>query len=152
MREIDFHYTSFWIQIHNLPVNCLSCEIAQKLGEMIGNVEEIDCDGTSRWTGPFMRIRIQMDVTLPLRHGCKLRTNEGKEVWCPIQYEKLPDFCFTCGKFGHSLRECQQSGSLNNNCHEYGEWLKATWVKKEGRFLGEVGGREVAGRGRNVGE
>lgn len=27
-------------------------------------------------------------------------------MWCPMEYEYLPDFCYTCGIIGHTDRSC----------------------------------------------
>jgi hypothetical protein len=27
--------------------------------------------------------------------------------WCPLVYEYLPDFCYTCGLIGHTDRICE---------------------------------------------
>lgn len=76
--------------------------MAKVLGESIGKMEEIDRDGGSGWTGPVMRMRIVVDISKPLQRVAKLRATDGRVVWCPIQYEKLPDVCFNCGIIGHS--------------------------------------------------
>lgn len=63
----------------------------------MGTVNEVDSDDIDHWIGPFMRIRICLDITKPLRRGIKLRNSNGGIVWCPILYQKFPDICFTCG-------------------------------------------------------
>lgn len=30
-----------------------------------------------------------------------------KMKWCPLVYEYLPDFCYTCGLIGHTDRLCE---------------------------------------------
>jgi hypothetical protein len=32
--------------------------------------------------------------------------NEDKPVWCPLEYEFLQDFCYTCGLIGHIDKVC----------------------------------------------
>ena len=33
--------------------------------------------------------------------------DDGKpDRWCPLVYEYLPDFCYTCGIIGHTERAC----------------------------------------------
>lgn len=38
--------------------------------------------------------------------GLKLYLLDDLETWCPIQYEKLLDFCYSYGRIGHSNLEC----------------------------------------------
>lgn len=84
---------------------------------------------------------MQINVIQTIHRGYKLKTKEGKEIWCPILHEILPDICFTCGNLGYTFRECQKQGNMSSKLHEFGEWRKATWVKMEGvlqvRICGE---------------
>ncbi|GAV77410.1 zf-CCHC_4 domain-containing protein [Cephalotus follicularis] len=60
-------------------------------------------------------------------------------VWIQFRYEKLPNFCFSCGSMGHLESECdqvKQDGDLGKGVtFQYGHWLRAE---------GERSGREGA--------
>ncbi|KNA02900.1 hypothetical protein SOVF_214260, partial [Spinacia oleracea] len=46
--------------------------------------------------------------------------------WCGIQYERLEDFCFYCGRLDHVDRDCQAplpDGGMKAVVYEYGPWL-----------------------------
>lgn len=76
---------------------------------------------------------MQLDIRKSLRQGVKLSLVTGKEVWCPIQYERLPDFCYCCGLLGHTLWECSSaplSLSTSDQSFQYGEWLCASVLKR----------------------
>lgn len=32
--------------------------------------------------------------------------DDDESLWCPIVYEFLPDFCYTCGIIGHTDKAC----------------------------------------------
>ena len=38
MEQVDFLKSSFWIQIHNLPLTCLTPDVAMEIGESLGDV------------------------------------------------------------------------------------------------------------------
>ncbi|KAK3218313.1 hypothetical protein Dsin_012283 [Dipteronia sinensis] len=40
--NMKFNKAAFWVQIHNVPLLCMTKRIGQFLGSMIGDVEEID--------------------------------------------------------------------------------------------------------------
>ncbi|CAN0881186.1 Transposon TX1 uncharacterized 149 kDa protein [Linum grandiflorum] len=52
-----------------------------------------------------MRIRVRLDVRKSLKKE-KVVTKPNKEILTKFQYEKLPTFCFLCGRIGHIDRYC----------------------------------------------
>ncbi|KAL8493464.1 hypothetical protein ACS0TY_024613 [Phlomoides rotata] len=54
----------------------------------------------------FLRIKVEIDVTVPLKRGLSIR-HEGTKLWIPFTYEGLPAFCFCCGIIGHFYRSCK---------------------------------------------
>ena len=61
-------------------------------------------DGTG---GEFLRVRLKLDISRPLPRCCKL-WNVGKLVgWVGLKFERLPNFCYWCGRVGHGDRECE---------------------------------------------
>ncbi|XP_073355490.1 uncharacterized protein [Aegilops tauschii subsp. strangulata] len=50
------------------------------------------------------------------------RDEEGKN-WCHLKYEFLPDFCYTCGRMGHTDRDCKTKLKKGEEA-QYGQWLK----------------------------
>ena len=52
--------------------------------------------------GNFMRIRVEMDVSLPLCRGQVMSMEKGKKSWVTFKYECLPNICYWCGKMDHS--------------------------------------------------
>jgi len=45
-----------------------------------------------------------LDVRKPLMRGVTVCVGkEEKPLWCPVEYEFLPDFCYTCGIIGHTV-------------------------------------------------
>ncbi|TXG60914.1 hypothetical protein EZV62_012277 [Acer yangbiense] len=60
----------------------------------------------------------------------RLKLGKTKKVTVVnLKYERLPEFCFVCGKIGHGSKECQdkeaRNASLDGLPNRFGSWLKA---------------------------
>ena len=83
----------------------MSEETAKEIGKTIGPL--INPRNASEWNGGmFLRVRVRIDTTCPLRHGRRVNFKEGLEWWVSFQYERLPNICFWCGMFLHDDKEC----------------------------------------------
>ena len=129
VKKQSFTHTSFWVQLHNVPLMCIDKYAIQKLGSLIGKVEEVDTDEGGECVGPIFRTRISVDVTKPLKNIPFLQQEDGAKTPIGIQYERLPDFCFCCGLVGHQYRECLKYKEKL----AYGAWLKALTVAEWSR-------------------
>lgn len=57
--------------------------------------------------GRYLRIKVRPDICKPLMRGVMVYGKEDdKPFWCPLEYEFLSDFCFTCGLIGHTDKFC----------------------------------------------
>lgn len=61
------------MQLHNVLVGCMGQDIIKALGEVIGTVEEIDVDEVGECMGQYVRIRISIDITQPLKKNNLLK-------------------------------------------------------------------------------
>ena len=79
--------------------------------------------------GNFMRIRVEMDVSLPLCRGRVMSLEKGKKSWVTFKYECLPNICYWCGKMDHSDCDCEiwldSEGSLAETQKQFGPSLCA---------------------------
>lgn len=57
----------------------------------------------------FFRIRVEIEVSLPLKKRMRLRKDNGEWVKIEFKYERLPTFCFICGRLGHGDRFCPKA-------------------------------------------
>lgn len=101
---IDLDWCSFYVRIHDLPLIRQTPEIAMLVGNRLGIFEELDPEGA--W-GANMRVRVRLNITKPLKRVLKIRGSDGEEIVVSFSYERLPNFCYLCGKMGHILRECE---------------------------------------------
>lgn len=103
----------FWVHINDLPHGYLSEKVGNQLGNFIGKFLEYDKSNNLAAWRSYMRIRVEIDVTQPLKRFKKIRQANGGSFVVNFQYEKLHIFCFICGLLGHSENFCEvrfQSG------------------------------------------
>jgi hypothetical protein len=106
--QMEFSKSPFWIQVHDMPLLCMTKGVGQKIGESLGVLEGIDVAGDGAGWGRCLRIRVSIDLTRPLERGRFLDVG-GKSFWVIFKYEKLPLFCFRCGCVIHGRKGCPVS-------------------------------------------
>ena len=120
--NISFSHSPFWVQIWGLPFELMSDEVGGELGNNIGRFIEVDrCAQSDQ--AKFMRIRVDLQLDKPLRKGGgEIASVEGEKFWVNFKYERLPIFCFHCGRLGHDEKHYKEL-SNQQNPRQYGEWL-----------------------------
>ncbi|KAL5864153.1 hypothetical protein ACOSQ3_001667 [Xanthoceras sorbifolium] len=128
--EMGFNNVQFWVQLHNVPLVCMTKEIGWALGNKIGRVTDIDVGATGDCLGRFLRVRVVIDVSKPLSRYLRVCLSEGDpDTVLLLRYERLTEYCFHCGVVGHVVRECQlahdSSGSSSVPEFKFGAWMHA---------------------------
>jgi hypothetical protein len=127
--DLTFSHASFWVQIHNIPVQRMTEESAGAIGRTLGQVERVTDRDDERGGENCMRVRVRMDITTPLCRGRMIRMKERKKRWAAFRYERLPNFCYWCGHLDHAEKDCDE-GLRHRNTNppevlQYGAWLRA---------------------------
>ena len=141
---LDFSSATFWIQLHNVPENLLTKETREAIGKAVGTVVQVADPEDDGCGGEFLRVRVTMDITKSLVRCSKLWA-EGKQIgWVGIKYERLPNFCYWCGRVTHGERDCavwlQGRGKLRKEDQQYGEWLRADMVRNTRKSVAVISG------------
>ncbi|KAL2898306.1 hypothetical protein RDABS01_040088, partial [Bienertia sinuspersici] len=144
-NERELHSMPIWARFYNLPFKGRGNDSnAQMLANKIGNFVCID-KSSDMEIECSLRMRIIVDIQKPLKDEVKLRIRGGEHITVQVKYERLPLFCFICGKLGHGDRECDVHGNDKSPKKIFGTWMRASpWkskVTKEGastRSGGEV--------------
>ena len=106
LEEIEFNSIPIWVRILKLPLGMmLDREAAMILGQEIGSFMDVDLEDNHSDAGCFLRVKVRLNITRPLMRGVTV-SNGGKDRWCPLVYEFLPDFCYVCGIIGHTDKLC----------------------------------------------
>lgn len=100
-------------------------EVGYQLGSTMGMVEKIDTDEEGVGWGKFLRVRIRLDLTKSLARG-RIINLFGKQVLIAFQYERLPRYCFDCGRICHGRGGCTNKSDFRKTESEkqYGPWLR----------------------------
>ncbi|PON49257.1 Zinc knuckle CX2CX4HX4C [Parasponia andersonii] len=89
----EFSYSNFWVQMQNLPPKGMKKKIGGILGNIAGTCIKVDTEADGKCFGSFIRVRIRIEFTKPLRRGAN-----SPPLWVDFRYEKFPHFCFACGR------------------------------------------------------
>lgn len=65
-KEIPFSTKVFWIQVHNMPLACMTKEVGSQIGQGLGEVLNVEVDNSELGWGQFLQIKVAMDINLPL--------------------------------------------------------------------------------------
>ena len=121
------------MQLHNVPDQCLTQATGEVVGNTIGTLVQVADPEDDGEGGEFLRIRTVIDINKPLPRCCKL-WSEGEHVgWALLKFERLPNFCYWCGKVTHGESDCdvwlRGKERLKKEEQQYGEWLRVEPVR-----------------------
>lgn len=68
-------------------------EVAEELGSVIAEVDKTT-ELSEMEGGSFMRIRVRIDITLPLCQGRIIALEGGSKEWVKFKCERLPNICY----------------------------------------------------------
>lgn len=156
VEALDFQYVSFWVHFHKLPRVCFCRKYAVALGNSIGEFEAAEVGANEKIEGETLRVKVKINIKESLKRGTNVKTGSmAEKKWIPITYEKLPDFCYYCGRLGHVVHECHEEGVERSKERNFGVDLRETngskgfyksWRSETKQFRG----RGFRGRGRGL--
>ena len=121
----------------------MSKKVAKSLCDIVGEVRKSP-DSTEDDGGNFFRVRVNIDISLPLCRGGVITLENGEKAWVHFQYERLPNFCYWCGRLDHGDKQCnpwiQSKGSLSTDKQEFGSFLKAAPYQRGSKNVFHVPG------------
>jgi hypothetical protein len=110
--EVKLHLCAFWIQVHDLPLQYMTTRNAIKIGKGIGKILELDTNSTGLIFRKFIRFKIEINTSQPLASGFFMPSHGDKPRWISFQYERLDNYCSSCGLIGHKSALCPAPAQL----------------------------------------
>lgn len=92
----------------------------RRLNNEIGEFMEFEDPSKARG---FLRARVMVNTSEPLTKGCWLPRDNNKDTWVEFRYERLQDFCYCCGRLGHTNNECSFEPT-KGEAARYRKWTK----------------------------
>ncbi|TXG52995.1 hypothetical protein EZV62_022164 [Acer yangbiense] len=137
--SLSFNQADFWIQIHQIPLLCMTKDIGRFLGGMIGEVLDVEGGASGDCVGKFMRVRVRVNISGSLKRCLRVDILGDKaETVMMLRYKRLPNHYFKCGMINHTTSECLDEepvpivdGKLN---FPFGIWLRASSSPRKSIF------------------
>lgn len=108
LDEMSFVHIPIWVRVANLPLGMMDGDTGKIIGDKIGKFIEADVGEDGVDVGRVLRIKVILDIQSPLMRGIMVKVGQPeKEKWCSFSYEFLPDFRYTCGRIGHTDKQCE---------------------------------------------
>ena len=127
--NVKFETVSLWVQIWGAPFDMVSPKVAAEVGRRLGVVEEVETRQKQEIQNWYMRVKVAIPISKPIRRGRFIARSEGERTWVTYKYERLPIFCHFCGLLGHDVRHCAGYFAASKKGEEvlcqYGDWLKS---------------------------
>jgi hypothetical protein len=110
LKPSDVSFSSMTMSVHilDLPFGWMNAKQGASVASLIGEVKKVESDSKGKVSGPFLRARVVIDISKPLRRGIMIKKDKSSSPpeWFDIQYENLPFFYFSCGLIGHFESAC----------------------------------------------
>ena len=127
-NNVALEHASLWVQIWRVPFDMKSPKVVSEVGNKMRVVEDVERRRRTDDQKFFLRVRVALPISKPVRKGGFLLGSNGKRHWVTYKYERLPMFCHYCGILGHDLHHYlvhfAASKENDNVEYQFGEWLK----------------------------
>lgn len=107
LSNINFNLSSFWVQVHGLPMRFMIKENDVRIGGLFSQVLQCESATRTNIVGlKYIKMQVEIDVTKPIPSGFQhVLGNRG--CWIQYRYERLAEFCYNCGLIGHAKSSCK---------------------------------------------
>ena len=65
VRDLVFSKTLFWVQVHDIQIQYMTKEVVENICDIVGEVQK-SAGVVTNEGGHFIRVRVMIDITLPL--------------------------------------------------------------------------------------
>ncbi|KAK5836007.1 hypothetical protein PVK06_011743 [Gossypium arboreum] len=106
--------------VHDVPLRFFNDAMARQLGDFLGKFLKYDGSSFGKGMRSYLHIRVQLDVSHPLKRKKKVMFSSGSYSYVTFKYERLTLFCFFYGKLGHNDLFYQAKMAMEFEVAEFG--------------------------------
>lgn len=142
LDEVNFDVMRIWIQVYGLSLDMYNGENARRIAGMVGRCMQVEKDHIMQNMN-FLRLQVELDTTQPLKPGFWWKNSRGVDKWASFKYERIANFCYACGKLGHTSQTCGEEMVMSESRPGfplYGPWFTGERPPQSGRHYW-LGGR-----------
>ena len=107
LNRLQLNFVSLWVQLHGLPLEYQYSELAERMAQF-GIFERVDWEDHMPRNIRFMRIRVRIDLWVPVLSRFMLMLDDRSITWIQYRYERIHKLCTKCGLIGHTRNQCTQ--------------------------------------------
>lgn len=76
---VKFQRSPFWIRVFNIPIKSMNTTVGNHIVKEVGTPLLIDASKSGLAWGPFLRMRVDIDITRPLMRGKMVHIEDMEE-------------------------------------------------------------------------
>ncbi|KAK3419362.1 hypothetical protein EUGRSUZ_H05091, partial [Eucalyptus grandis] len=96
----EFTHCAFWMQVLGLPLIRITENALLEVASIMGKILEVKIEPKGGSVCKVGRARVLMELSCPLKSGAVVNF-EDDQFWVDFKYERLPHYCYSCGRIGH---------------------------------------------------
>ena len=94
LKKFHFSMVSLWIWVFNIPIKSMNATVGNYIANEIGVPLLVDAPKSGLAWGPFLRIRVDVDISKPLMRGKMIQIEDMEKGWVYFKYERLPIYYY----------------------------------------------------------
>ncbi|KAL0385878.1 UNVERIFIED_CONTAM: hypothetical protein Sradi_2982100 [Sesamum radiatum] len=104
--QVCLDWNPFNVFVHDIPLSHQTKNVAELIGNKISQFLEVELHETGhRWTSAW-KLWVAINANSPLIRALRLRTGDDNSTLVSFSYDRLPNFCYSCGKLGQISKFC----------------------------------------------
>ena len=80
-ENVTFQRSLFWIWVFNIPIKSMNATVGNYIANEIGVPLLVDAPKSGLTWGPFLHIRVDVDITKPLMRGMMIQIEGMEQEW-----------------------------------------------------------------------